>query len=644
VVITDLTSYKRLEESLRLSHERFQIVAKATNEAVWDWNLLTDSLWWNEGYQNLFGYSPDEISPGIESWKSNIHPDEVNRVWQGIQQTIEHKVNAWSDEYRFRRRDGTYAWIFDRGYLMLDAAGKPSRMIGAMQDISNWKEAEGQIEEQAALLDQTRDAIFVRKLEGELQFWSKGAERTYGWTRDEVIGRNVAELLYGETSKFDEINRVVLREGDWSGEARHRTKRNDELIVEARSTLVRDKEGNPKSVIAINTDVTEKKKIEAQFLRAQRVESIGTLAGGIAHDLNNILTPIMLSLEVLGTKSTDPHTLGTLETLKVSAQRGADIVRQILSFARGMEGQRVEIQPRHLVGDLKSIIADTFPKDIAVDIAIPEQPWTIQGDPTQLHQILLNLCVNARDAMPDGGLLSIAVENVTLDAQYASMHVEAKAGRYVVLSVTDTGTGIPAAILDKIFEPFFTTKELGRGTGLGLSTVLAIVKSHGGFVNVYSEPGSGTTFKVYLPALEELAGAVTETNVLAALPRGKGETILIIDDESSILVISAQTLEAFGYRALTANDGTEAITLYAENQHDIAAVVTDMSMPIMNGAATIRALTKINPSVKIIAASGLQTNASGPEALGLNVKDFLIKPYTAETLLTAVRKVLESSN
>jgi PAS domain S-box-containing protein len=643
VVITDLTPYKRLEEKLRLSHERFQIVSQATNDAVWDWNFSNDSLWWNEGYQSLFGYPPDEIDPDIQSWKSKIHPDDVERVWSGIQKTIELKVHAWSDEYRFRRRDGSYAWIFDRGYLILDAKGKPVRMIGAMQDISPWKEAERQIEEQAALLDQTRDAIFVRALEGKILFWSKGAERTYGWKREEVINRNVAEVLYDDAATFEQINQAVLQKGDWLGEARHRTKENHELIVEARSTLVRDKEGRPKSVIAINTDVTEKKKIEAQFLRAQRVESIGTLAGGIAHDLNNILTPIMLSIELLSEMAPDPRTRGTLETLKVSARRGADIVRQVLSFARGMEGQRVVIQPRHLVGELNTIVADAFPKDIRLEIALPDRPWTLQGDPTQLHQVLLNLCLNARDAMPEGGQLTLTVENSVVDAQYASMHVEARPGRYVVFTVTDTGTGIPAAILDKIFEPFFTTKQPGRGTGLGLSTVLAIVKSHAGFVNVYSEPGAGTTFKVYLPAMDETSSPLTESGILATLPRGNGETILVIDDESSILIITAQTLEAFGYRVLTANDGTEAVTIYAENQRVIAAVVTDMAMPIMNGPATIRALTRINPEVKIIAASGLQKTGSDPRDLGLNIRDFLIKPYTAETLLNAIRSVLDSN-
>ena len=260
-------------------------------------------------------------------------------------------------------------------------------------------------------------------------------------------------------------------------------------------------------MLAINTDITDKKKIEAQFMRAQRMESIGTLAGGIAHDLNNILAPIMLSIDVLKTISDNPQAKKILDTIEVSAKRGADIVRQVLSFARGLEGQRIEVQPKHLLKDLENIIKDTFPKDIRLQFSVPKETWTILGDPTQVHQILLNLCVNARDAMPNGGSLTVGVENCVLDEQYAAMNIEAKAGRYVDISVTDSGTGIPREHLDKIFEPFFTTKELNKGTGLGLSTVMAIVKSHGGFVNVYSELGKGTTFKVYLPATEILSEA-----------------------------------------------------------------------------------------------------------------------------------------
>jgi nitrogen-specific signal transduction histidine kinase/ActR/RegA family two-component response regulator len=396
-------------------------------------------------------------------------------------------------------------------------------------------------------------------------------------------------------------------------------------------------------VLAINTDITEKKKIEAQFMRAQRMESIGTLAGGVAHDLNNILTPIMLSIEILKDLSTGPEAKNILQTLEVSAKRGADIVRQVLSFARGLEGQRIEVQPKHLLKDLESIIKDTFPKDIRLQFSVPNEIWTILGDPTQVHQILLNLCVNARDAMPNGGTLTVGVENCVLDEQYAAMNIQAKPGRYVKISVTDSGTGIPPDLIDKIFEPFFTTKALNKGTGLGLSTVMAIVKSHDGIVNVYSEPGKGTTFKVYLPAMETSSEVRKEQSEAANLPRGNGETVLVVDDEASILTITSQTLQAFGYRVVTAMDGADALSVYVQHRNEIAVVLTDMMMPVLDGPATIQALMRINPTVKIIAASGLNTNGGEAKPAGAGVKHFLTKPYTAGTLLKAMRAILDEA-
>jgi CheY-like chemotaxis protein len=296
-----------------------------------------------------------------------------------------------------------------------------------------------------------------------------------------------------------------------------------------------------------------------------------------------------------------------------------------------------------LLKDIEAIIRDTFPKNIQQELVLPDDPWTILGDPTLLHQILLNLCVNARDAMPNGGKLSLKVENSVLDQQYAAMNTEAKPGRYVLISVTDTGMGIPPGILDKIFEPFFTTKEVGKGTGLGLSTVIGIVKSHEGVINVYSEVGKGTTFRVYLPALEHASeGQKTQTQRLS-LPRGNGEMVLIVDDEASVLTITSQTLQAFGYRVLTATDGAEAVAVYAKHQNDIAVVLTDMMMPVMDGPATIRALARINPAVKIIAASGLNANGEVIKASEANIKHFLTKPYTAGTLLKGLRMILEKA-
>jgi CheY-like chemotaxis protein len=299
----------------------------------------------------------------------------------------------------------------------------------------------------------------------------------------------------------------------------------------------------------------------------------------------------------------------------------------------------VHLQIKHVIRDIEKIVNETFPKNIHVRTIFPLDPWTVEADPTQLHQVLLNLCVNARDAMPDGGKLTITVENVMIDAQYAGLEKEAKPGPYVLLQVEDTGTGIPPEVMVQIFDPFFTTKEIGKGTGLGLSTTLAIVKSHGGFIRVYSEPGEGTSFKLYLPAKNDPPSNV-EAAVEVELPRGHGELILVVDDEANVRQITTGTLEAFGYRAISAVDGADAVAVYAERGKEIAAVLTDMTMPMMDGPATIRVLRRLNPKVPIVVTSGLTANGHFALLSSLGVKLFLPKPYTAETLLKILRQAL----
>ncbi len=372
------------------------------------------------------------------------------------------------------------------------------------------------------------------------------------------------------------------------------------------------------------------------------MESIGTLAGGIAHDLNNALGPVITSLDLLQMKFTDPDSRELLAIISSSAHRGADMVRQVLSFARGVEGKRMEVQIKHLLQDIEKIVADTFLKNIAVRSKVPRDLWTAQGDPTQLHQVLLNLCVNARDAMPDGGELTISAENRVIDEHYAGLNVEADPGPYVFLQIEDTGTGMPPHVIEKIFDPFFTTKEIGKGTGLGLSTSLAIVKSHGGFIQVYSEVGRGTKFKIYLPARTE-ASSEAIAEVAAEMPRGHGELILVVDDEDSVRQITKRTLEAFGYRVILATDGAEAVATYAQRSSEIAVILTDMMMPVMDGPSAIRVIRSMNSAVRIIAASGLSANGHVAQVAALGVKHFLPKPYTAETLLKALREILTTT-
>ncbi|MEH1825621.1 MAG: response regulator [Nostoc sp.] len=502
------------------------------------------------------------------------------------------------------------------------------------------KLAEEKIREQAALLDVTTDAICVRDLNNQIIFWNKGAETLYGWQATEAWGKNASELLYDEPSPEVEAALLqVISQGKWQGELTKLTKTDKEILVASRWSLICDEQGKPKSILTVDTDITEKKHLEAQLFRAQRLESIGTLASGIAHDLNNILTPILAGAQLLPLKfpDADERTRHLLEILEINARRGADLVKQVLSFARGVEGKRITLQLRHIIVELGKILKETFPKSIEISTDVPQDLWMVSGDSTQLHQVLMNLCVNARDAMTNGGTLSISAENLLIDENYARMNLEAKVGFYIVISVSDTGIGIPREILDRIFEPFFTTKDVGKGTGLGLSTVLGIIKSHSGFVNVYSELGSGTSFHVYLPAVEGM-----ETLSPEDLPpqTGHEELILVVDDEIAIQEITRTSLEAHNYKILIANDGIEAIALYAQNRDKVSAVLMDIMLPSLDGLTAIRTLQKINPQVKIIASSGLMSDNKLSAAAAIGINTFLSKPYTINELLLSLQKVL----
>jgi PAS domain S-box-containing protein len=637
----DITEQKQVQEALQKSEQQLQAILDNSPAAIYLIDSQNRHLLVNRSYAQLLSATPESLR-GKSIYE--VWPTEIANTFAANNQQVLQENQAIEIEETVAHTDEIHTYLTIK-FPLQDANGIPYAVCGISTDITERKLSEQKIREQATLIDVASDAIFVRDLDNRILFWNKGAERLYGWMADEVLGQKAHELFTRKSSsQLEEGLNITLEQGSWQGELAQITKTGKEIIVVSRWSLVHDESGQPQSILVVNSDITEHKQLEAQFYRTQRLESLGTLASGIAHDLNNILTPILgiAQLLPLQLSSSDPEIENLLKILHDSASRGSALVKQILSFAQGGEETESQlVQVKHLLWEVKNFVRQTFPKSIAVEAKIPKDLWTIRGDSTQLHQVLMNLCVNARDATSDGGTLSISAANQFLDEQFVRLNWEAKVGPYLVITVCDTGTGIPPEIVERIFDPFFTTKELGRGTGLGLSTVRGIIKAHGGFITVRSEVGRGSQFGVYLPAAEiDQIEREAERN----LPRGEGELILLVDDEVEIREITKKTLETYNYRVLTASDGIEAIAVYAQHQERIDAVLLDLIMPEMDGLTAMRTLYKINPSIKMIAVSGVATEQKAAGATEIGNCAFLAKPYTTEELLLTLRSVISNSH
>ena len=631
-------AHHEAERLSRESERRLHSALEAAQIGDWSLDLRTGITDRSLRYDQCFGY--DALLPEwcYETFLAHIDMADRDRVDAHFKRALSRNGD-FSEEFQAIWPDGSRHWLWTQGSVYFDEGGEPLRMAGIILDITARKQAEIETERLASIVASSDDAIVGLHLNGTITSWNRGAQKIFGHSAEDVVGASIMQIIPpdGQAEEIRRVESVARGEGVERLETIRITKDGRRIEVSLTLSPIRDVNGAVIGISNVARDISEQKRLERHFLRAQRLESIGTLAGGIAHDLNNVFTPIMLSLELLRMSSPDQENQELISVIDGSARRGSEMVRQVLSFARGVKGQRLEIDVEHLILEVQKITKDTFLKHIAIRTDVPANAWRIIGDATQLHQVLLNLCVNARDAMPNGGQLVMAAENVTLDAHDADVDIDAKAGAYVVLRVEDSGTGMSADVLDRIFDPFFTTKGVGHGTGLGLSTSMGIVRSHGGFIRVYSEPGLGSKFNVYLPARAATSVDVGASASASELPRGHGELVLVVDDEPAVRQITQLTLEAFGYRVLVAVDGTDAVAVYARRGDEIAVVLTDMMMPVMDGPATIRELRKMNPAVRIIAASGLDANAHG---VGLDIAHFLPKPYAADRLLTTLRDAL----
>ncbi|MBI3189988.1 MAG: PAS domain S-box protein, partial [Ignavibacteriales bacterium] len=638
-LINDITERKKAEEAFRQSETKLREIVEHSTNLFYSHTPDHVLTYVSPQTRSYFDCEPEEA---LIKWTEFSTENAINNIGYDLtQRAIDTGVRQQPFRLELVSKKGRKIWVeVNESPVVFN--GKTVAIVGSLSDITEKVKAEEEIGKLRKAVETSGEVIFITNNEGIITFINPEFTKLYGYTQEEVIGKVTPRIL--KSGLVSQEDYAKLWTALWNKqfvkrEIHNKSKDNKHIMVESSMSPVLDEHGNIDGFLAIQRDVTEKKRLEEQFLRTQRLESLGTLAGGVAHDLNNVLAPILLSIDVLKKYSTNDHSNKILHTIKTSAERGKHIIKQILSFARGTEGERGNIQLRHLIKEMEQIVKETFPRSLEVHSSIQKDLWTVLGDPTQLHQVLLNLCVNARDAMPDGGMLELKAENILVDEHFAQMQYGAKVGPYVVVSVTDTGMGIPSEVLPKIFDPFFTTKSQGSGTGLGLSTVHAIAKGHNGFIDVYTHVGKGTTFKVFLPAIE-VAETTQVIKTVVEYPPGNGELVLVIDDEASVRDITRYTLEMYGYNVLTANDGAKAVELYTEKRQEIDIVITDMMMPVMDGVATIRALKQMDPKVKIIASSGLSTGTQVSVAVDKEVEAFLAKPYTAENLLKTLHEVL----
>lgn len=664
-VIASAMARKRAELALRRSESRLNFLVSSSPVTIYTRAVLPPHhlAYMSPNLQQLTGWGQDALTADADAWLDQVHPDDRADALAALPLVLTHQNHLM--EYRFRTLDGSYRWVHDQRRLVCDAAGEPLEIIGYWMDITERKRIEHELhrfnhELEQRVDEQTRSVIESERLaRATLDAMSArvvilGGDGTVlaanrAWDAmgasemvregsnylevcdsacgpeaadDQVLSLGIRSVIEGEVAQF--LHEYICRR---SAEPQWFLCRVERFPGDSQVRAVVSHE-----------NITHLKQAERQQLRSQRLESLGTLAGGVAHDLNNALAPVLMGMNLL--KGDYPQEAKLLSMIEASAQRGADMVRHLLTFAKGADGDRAPVQPQRLVRELEGLIKGSFPKNLQLEVHCDQDLPTVLGDATQLHQILLNLCVNARDAMPAGGTLSLRAIPVELDVAYARSIPDARPGDYVSLSVRDTGSGIEPHTLDRIFDPFFTTKSPDKGTGLGLSTVLGLVKAHGGFVQVYSQTGKGSSFSVFLPAAKGAGDAPAGAPVVTDF-QGRGETILFVDDEAAVREVGRAVLTRLNFHPLVATDGADGLALAAQHRGELRAVITDLHMPHMDGLAFVRALRRILPDVPVVMASGRVDDVLLDELNALGVRDRLDKPFTEVQLAKTLKPLLD---
>lgn len=641
---------ERVEARERLQHEeaRFRAVTQTITDVVYDWDIDRERIWWSPGLTSVLGHPEGDSETEQSFWVQRLHPDDRDRVLHSVRTAVATKAPGWACQYQFRHADGSYRHVDDRGVMIFGTDGRPQRLVGGVMDVTESRRAAAKLAEQAALLDQARDAIVVCDAADRIQFWNRSAARIYGWDREAVLNGSLPELLYEDQEAYRQVVAAVRAKGEWRGRMAQRRADGTSITVEGHWALV---EGDVPAglghgsgaVMAINTDITEQLLLEEQLHQAQRLESVGQLTGGIAHDFNNLLTIVLgnadLLLEALIENGELQEMAGMIQT---AAERAAELTQRLLAFARKQPLDPRSVDVNRLLLGMDRMLRRTLGEQVEIELVRGAGLWAALVDEGQLENAVLNLCINARDAMPAGGRLTVETSNAHLDEAYAAAHSEVLPGQYVRVSISDTGTGMSRETVQRAFDPFFTTKEVGRGSGLGLSMVYGFVKQSRGHVRIYSELGEGTTVHLYLPRVMGSDGRGGRTAEQGSVtPQGRGEKILLVEDDDLVRDHLEAQLRALGYQVVTARNGPEGLEVLRQFA-DLDLLFTDVVMPGgMSGRDLADAARLLRPDLPVLFTSGYTENAivhQGRLDAGVQL---LNKPYRQQDLARKVRQVLD---
>ncbi|HPQ72137.1 MAG TPA: PAS domain S-box protein [bacterium] len=653
-IIMDISDIRKTEKDLRLIKERMQLALEGANLGTWDWNVVTGEVSFNKQWAEMLGYDLEEIEPRLSSWENLVHPDDFQYAMEQINANFAGKTPSYEAEYRLRAKDGTWKWIYDSGKVLeRDPDGKPIRMTGVHLDITERKAAEDALRASEikfrGMAENLADALFITDADGFIIYMSPSTRQVFGWSPDEMIGRTFTDFLPEDQIEYalTEFQNCVSS-GKRVANIQLVMKRADgsQFHGELSSSLLMNGD-NMRGTLGQIRDITErikaaeeKSKLEDQLHQAQKMEAVGRLAGGVAHDFNNILTGINGYAEMIlsGLEPGDPLRVDMLE-IKTAGERAAALTAQLLTFSRKQVIDPKVVRPNEILELSQKMLRRIIGEDVELKFMPARNLGRIKADPSQIDQILVNLAVNARDAMPNGGKLIIETQNVTIDETFCAAHLDAEPGEYVMLTVSDTGCGMDEQTRLNIFEPFFSTKDKEKGTGLGLATVYGIIKQNNGFISVYSEPNVGSTFKVYFPRVQDEAVTLTREKG-ARLPKGT-ETILLVEDEAMVRGLVRKILGQQGYKVIEAESVESAIKIFAETDEPIDLLLTDVIMPVMNGRELHNYLAAKRPGLKALFMSGYTENIVAHHGVLDDGVSFIQKPFTIETIARMVRRVLD---